>query len=178
MLCEQLVAPYVGRQKRYAWRGFVAYHGADRQNAPATGLSGPPPPGPAMPVTDNAKPAIGAAINVPSTMARAVCSDTAPYCSSVALLTPKYRFGLIAIGQKPRSTTADDPEISVSAAAIIPPVQDSASAIITAFAGFFDDMFGQLRDVLVGMAHSVYPWQIAPSHKTNAAKYPPPDHPP
>ena len=66
---------------------------------------------------------------MPSAIARAVCSLTAPYVASVSCGTPSKRsFTQFAYVTQPVSNTAEEPGISVMRFASIPPVQDSAVA--------------------------------------------------
>ena len=109
--------------------------GLDRRAAPRhaephepDGLAGRSTPGPAMPVTDTAR-STGACARAPSAIAAATSPLTAPWAAISAAGTPSISvLASFEYVTKPRSTTSDEPAISVSAAAIIPPVQDSAVA--------------------------------------------------
>ena len=60
-------------------------------------------------------------------MDRATWALTAPYWDSKALGTPSISvFASLEYVTKPRSTTSEEPAISVRRAATMPPVQDSA----------------------------------------------------
>src|SRR5882672_3692604 len=119
--------------KRHSSLSVVSSNRAAAMCTRPTGLSRVPPPGPATPVHETAICAVEC-LSAPSAIARATSSETAPWRTIVVSLTPRsFAFERLLYTMKPHSTTSEAPGISVSEAAINPPVQDSAVATVSFF---------------------------------------------
>src|SRR5690242_11695496 len=104
------------------------------------GFSGVPPPGPAIPVIEQAIDALERA-SAPSAIAIAHSRLTAPYFLSISRDTPSIScFASLVYVTNPRSTTSDEPAIAVSAAQTRPPVQLSAAATMMPLVRHFSRM--------------------------------------
>ena len=95
-----------------------------------TGFAALPPPGPATPVTAIPT-SVPSRSRTPAAIAAATSADTAPCADEDVLGHPSSAiFTSFAYATMPPRTTSLDPGTSVSRAATIPPVQDSAVASV------------------------------------------------
>ena len=133
-----------------------------------------------MPVTEIATSALEWAM-APADMASATSALTAPTraINSAGTLSSSV-FASLEYVTKPRSTTLDEPGISVSAPAIRPPVQDSAVASFHPagiearedIARLFKDIFGEHASILPsGPKQELASWPASGSWRRPAPRY-------